>query len=90
VVREAIVPEGYSDLSARLRPGGHLVHVVHVVVRADAGGVIVVTSTENGPAEAISVVVWSAVLYCSSYFTMHGWVATLLDTDELRGARWGY
>jgi hypothetical protein len=61
MVREAIVPEGYSDLSARLRPGGHLVHIVHVVVRADAGGIVVVSSAENGPAEAISVMVWSVM-----------------------------
>jgi hypothetical protein len=61
VVREAIDPEGYSNLSARLRPDGQLVHIVHVVVRVDAGGVVVVMSAENGPAEAISVVVWSVM-----------------------------
>jgi hypothetical protein len=56
MVRKAIVSERYSDLSARL-----LVHVVHMVVRADAGGVVVVTSAKNGPAEAISVAVWSVM-----------------------------
>jgi hypothetical protein len=32
-----------------------------MVVRADASGVVVVTSSKNGPAEAISVVVWSVM-----------------------------
>jgi hypothetical protein len=39
----------------------NLGHIVHVVVRADAGGVVVVSSAENGPAEAISVMVWSVM-----------------------------
>jgi hypothetical protein len=53
VVREAIVLEGYSDLSVSLRPRGH----GHGVAVADVGDVVVVASSEYGLAEAISVVV---------------------------------
>jgi hypothetical protein len=58
VVREAIVLEGYSDLSASLRPRGH----GHGVAVADVGDVVVVSSAEYGLAEAISVVVLTIAL----------------------------
>jgi hypothetical protein len=50
VVREAIVLEGYSNLSASLRPRGH-----------GHGVVVVVSSAEYGLAEAILVVVLAIV-----------------------------
>jgi hypothetical protein len=50
VVREAIVLEGYSDLSASLQPCGH----GHGVAVADIGDVIIVSSAKYGLAEAIS------------------------------------
>jgi hypothetical protein len=53
IVREAIVFEGYSNLSASLRPRGH----GYGVAVADVGDVVVVSSAEYGLAEAISVVV---------------------------------
>jgi hypothetical protein len=55
VVCEAIVLEGYSDLSASLQPRGH----GHGVAVADVGDILVVSSAEYGLAEAISVVVLS-------------------------------